>query len=270
MRDLFIYSIWTFLEKHLKPNDVVLLALSGGPDSSALFEAVLNIQASLPLNIHIAHVDHGWRRESQDEAALLEKKVRAQGIPFYQKTLKQDGSTSNLEDKARKERWDFFKEIYQELRAKALLLGHQKDDLIETVLKRLFEGAHLENLGGMDKQILIEDFLVLRPLLNIEKATILEWLEKRNIDYFIDKTNSDLKFNRARLRQMLIPSLEEKFGKGIKENLYQLSHRAFHLREYLDRKVAHWQEGEVKGPLGSYYTLNGFLEKIEVEHFLRH
>lgn len=268
MRDLFTYSIRSFLEDHLVPGDLIILGLSGGPDSSALFEAILEIQPNFPLKIHVVHVDHGWRQESKYEATILQKKVEIKGIPFHQKVLDPKETTSNLEDKARKERWQFFKEIYDKLGAKALLLGHQKDDLVETVLKRLFEGAHLENLGGMEKKSFIENRVILRPLLGIEKVTILEWLEKRNIAYFVDRTNDDLKFNRSRLRHLLIPTLEEKFGKGIKGNLYQLSQRTYALREYLDRKVLHWKERGVKGPLGSYYDLSGCFEKIEIEHFL--
>jgi len=235
MKDPFVYAVRRFLEQSLLPSSKIVLALSGGPDSTALLEIIYEIRDRFLLEMHIAHVDHGWREESRIEADILRKNAEKKGVHFHFKKLNLSGS-SNLEDRSREERYSFFQEVYEKVDASALILGHHKDDLAETVLKRIFEGAHLENLGGMRKSGIIRNLKVLRPLLDYEKQEIIDWLEARNISYFIDKTNQDPHFLRTRLRNDLIPLLEKHFGKKIKNNLVQLSKRAYRLKDYLESK----------------------------------
>jgi tRNA(Ile)-lysidine synthase len=241
MKDPFVYSVRRFLEECLEPHDIILLAFSGGPDSSALLEALLESIPRFPLQIHVAHVDHGWREESREEAMLLKERVESKGVFFHHTRLELQGQT-NLEDRSREARYQFFEKLYQQLGAKALLLGHHKDDLAETVLKRLFEGAHLENLGGMQKRSFLRGQCLLRPLLDWDKKKILEWLVGKNVSYLIDPTNEDPRFLRSRFRKKMIPFLEEEFGKNIKDNLILLSKRSFRLKEYLEKK--HLTENE--------------------------
>ncbi len=264
MKDRFLYSIRSELKERFNPGDRLILALSGGPDSMALFRALVELKPDLHFELHVAHVDHGWREESLEEAKLLKKWVEESGVTFHSIRVFFEGA-HNLEDRARRARGEFFERLYDELQAKALLLGHHKDDLAETVLKRLFEGAHLENLGGMEKGCLQKERLYLRPLLDFEKGEIVEWLEGRWESYFIDKTNSDPKFLRTRLRKTLIPRLEAEFGKNIKHNLTLLSKRSFFLKEHLDQKIAPWKRTFKEMENGYSYQIQG--DRLEIEHF---
>ncbi|MBP9841745.1 MAG: tRNA lysidine(34) synthetase TilS [Simkaniaceae bacterium] len=219
MRDTLLQIVRDFLRPRLKGGPV-LLAYSGGGDSTALFHLVLKYREIYPLDLHVAHVDHGWREESEREALLLKD---ACPVPFYLHRLKVDPMEKNLEDRCRNLRLAFFYEIYQMLGAEALLMAHHANDQAETVLKRIFEGG---SLHGILPDRDIEGMRVLRPLLGVQKKELIAYLEKEGISYFTDPTNEDERFLRGKMRKSIIPLLEEHFGKGIVAPLCRLAERS--------------------------------------------
>lgn len=222
-----------FLERRISPGRPVLLAHSGGPDSTALLHLLIGSRNRVPLDIHIAHVDHGWRKESCVEAAHLKAQADQLGMPFHLKSLSlSEFHLSNLEEQGRQKRFEFFFEMYKKTGAQALFLGHHQDDQAEVVLKRLLEGASLPFLGGMSFDTERFEMRILKPLLCTDKKAILHWLRDRKIAYFEDSTNRDLRYLRARMREEMIPLMEESFGKGIKKNLCRLGEEAEELRSY--------------------------------------
>src|SRR5271165_84222 len=100
----------------------------------------------MDLDLHIAHVDHGWRPESSAEAEQLKSDVERLKLPFYLKRLE---NIPMKENEARSARLGFFKELYDKLGCQALILGHHGDDQSETVLKRILEGASFSALKGI-------------------------------------------------------------------------------------------------------------------------
>src|SRR5262245_9574892 len=106
----------------------VLLALSGGADSTALLYGLLNE----PVELGIVHIDHSWREESGVEA--LELKKRYSSIPFYLKKLDPKDISGNLEEGCRLARLDFYRQICERERYEAVFLAHHSDDQAETVL----------------------------------------------------------------------------------------------------------------------------------------
>lgn len=217
-----------FLNVHWDQKSPLLLGFSGGPDSKALLYSLLECG----VKPHLAHVDHGWREESFKEAEELRREAEKLGCPFFTTRL----NLEKTEDAARRGRLAFFKSIYKDYQA--LLLAHQADDLAETVLKRIFEGAHLSNLGGMEEASEQEGMTLWRPFLKLRKKDILDYLEKS--PFIVDATNFDPKYLRSRMRLEIMPLLTEKFGKEIVENLTLLSERSYELKKYLDGK----REGE--------------------------
>lgn len=208
----------------------LLLALSGGPDSRALFHLLVEAKCSF----EVAHVDHGWREESGEEAQALQQ--LCEGRPFHLKRLEIEGR--NLEDRCRKARLAFFKQVCQERELAGVLLGHHADDQAETVLKRLFEGASLPKLGGLLPVSEVDGVRLYRPLLKRRKKELALWLEERNIPFFIDKTNSDTRFLRARLRNAVLPTLSEQFGKEVVGGLSLIASDSQELSEFLEELVA--------------------------------
>jgi tRNA(Ile)-lysidine synthase len=203
----------------------ILLGYSGGPDSTALLHLLLPYRDRL----HLAHVDHGWRPESGEEAEQLRKQAESLSLPFHSIRL---NNNELSESAARANRLDYFQELYRHLGAQALLLGHQADDQAELVLKRLLEGASLFALKGMQPVSTYEGMQVIRPLLSHTKREILQWLERRQIPYFSDATNRDTRFLRARMREETLPLLERSFGKGVARNLTFLGDEAEEIARY--------------------------------------
>lgn len=245
-----------FLNAHWDSHRPLLLGYSGGPDSKALLYALLECG----VKPHLAHVDHGWREESAQEAEGLRNEAEALRCPFF--TTRLEGEKS--EDAARKGRLAFFASLFPHYQA--VLLAHQADDLAETVLKRVLEGAHLAHLGGMKPVSHQQGMTIWRPLLQVRRSHILDFLQERSLTPLIDKSNSDPAYLRSRMRLEIFPFLNRVFGKETTENLTLLSQRAFELKQYLDRKVE--AVPIHKSPEGILVDLNG-LDPIEQRHLLQ-
>jgi tRNA(Ile)-lysidine synthase len=268
-----LHLVKKFLKKHYVKGRPILLGFSGGGDSTALLHLLLECQKNFKVDLHLAHLDHGWREESHKEALLLQKKAKKLGVTFHCKHLTNINikNKKNLEDVYRKERLMFFRELFKKFNYQALVLAHHKDDLAETVLKRIFEGAHLTNLSGILEVTSLEGMIVWRPLLELNKQDLLEYLQKREIAYFDDKTNYEERFLRGRIRQTLLPFIAKQFGKEVASNLSMLSFRAEELRQYLDKKTQEAFERREKSPLGVFLDFKPYfaLENIEKQHLLQ-
>lgn len=233
------HGVKNYLQGHLISGKPILLGYSGGPDSKALFHLLLECRRTIFFDLHLAHLDHGWRPESGEEAAQLQEEAAFFSIPFHLKVLTpSDYVPGNLEAQGRQHRMQFFSKLYQTLDCGALFLGHHKDDQAEVVLKRLFEGAQWANLGGMRGESHLSGMRICRPLLSVRKKEILEWLDERGLTAFFDSTNASPAFLRGRMRTTLIPLLEEQFGKRIADNLGRLGKAMQELREYFAKKLA--------------------------------
>jgi tRNA(Ile)-lysidine synthase len=227
-----------FFKDRLQKESPLLLAFSGGPDSLALLHLLLEFRKTVPVEISIAHVDHGWREESQAEAREIALMAERLGLPCYQKTLKPAELTGNLEASCREERLQFFASLCREHQFQAVLLAHHADDLAETVLKRTLEGVSLPYLSALRPEAQIYGMKLWRPLLSIPKSQILEWLMERQLQGFMDKTNHDPKYLRAKMRLQMLPYLSELFGKRISSGLCQIAEEAGELRDFLDKRIA--------------------------------
>ena len=216
-----------------KEKEPVLLGLSGGPDSILLFYKLLEENISFI----VAHIDHGWREKSSDECLFLSSLCKKHQVPFYYKVLR-SLPKKNLEEEGRRERLCFFKKVYEKENCKQLLLGHHKTDRVETVLKKILEGSSLAKLNSFKTLTQLYGMEVYRPLLSWTKEEILQYLKKKKITYFIDETNEDTKFLRARMRVEIIPFLEEKFKKNFQNNLLSHVEAVEELYTFLEKQVA--------------------------------
>ena len=267
MTEKILCAVKNFLRRQASIEGPLLLGLSGGPDSLALLHLLLKFE----LQIYIAHVDHGWREESACEARDLELLSKKMGLKFFCKKLSSDVWKGNLESVARDERLKFFRELYFKHGCHALVLGHHADDRSETVLKRVLEGAAMTNFASLSEESVIEDMIVWRPLLSVPKSSIISWLDKEKHFPFVDVTNFDTKFLRARMREEIIPQLSRNFGKGISKNLCFLGCEAEDLKKYLDRRIASCFENIESGALGYLLDLSEECpsEQVELKHLVR-
>jgi len=248
-----------FLEENCDLSRPILVGYSGGPDSKALLYALREI----PISLHVAHVDHGWREESSIEAKEIKQEIENLGFPYYVKKL----SLPKSENLCREARQKFFSEICKKHSLQGVLLAHHKDDQAETVLKRMLEGAHLSSFSGIESVKKMGELTLFRPFLSISKKEILSYLEKNKVRYFNDKSNKDPKYLRARMREEIVPSLAFSFGKEIHNNLILTSQRSKEYACYLDEKTEERFNKVLVGPFGWALPVDG-LHRVEVRHLL--
>jgi len=255
-----------FLSIRLNKGAKLLLALSGGPDSMALLYFLLECLPQLDFSLHLAHVDHGWREESGEEARVLDRLAAQLRLPFHLHTLK-DMTGPDLENRCREERLAFFMRLNREHHFQALLLAHHSGDQAETVLKRVFEGGGLRALGGLREIKIFGDFPVWRPLLSFSKSELLSYLERKHIPYFKDHTNHDTTYLRARMREELFPEIERQFGKKIQRNCVRLGALCQELSLYFEEKSRAIKMKLLRGPFGDCLPLE--FHPLELKYFLK-
>lgn len=260
MKDPLVSHVKEFLAKHLsKEGGAILLGFSGGGDSLALLYLLL--ECGQTSNLHLAHVDHGWREESAEEAEELSLLAKKLGLPFHLRRLEKKAG-KNQEARARDERSKFFSEVYAKNQCQALLLAHHADDQAETVLKRVLEGAHFLSLGGMKEALLLEGMKLLRPLLDFRKKTLEQWLTNRGCHWIEDATNRDPAFLRARMRTEILPSLAESFGKEISSNLVRLGRTMEQVEEMIRDQVEACLKTTRRDPLGLFLEVPAIYPRL--------
>ncbi len=191
----------------IKPNDTVVVGVSGGPDSMALLYLMNKLKKELDLFLICAHVDHNVRIESDDERKFLEKYCESEGIYFKYMKIETYGD-DNFENEARTIRYNYFDKLVKEYNAKFLLTAHHGDDLIETILMRIVRGSSLKGYSGFSRIVDKDGYKILRPLITVTKSQIEEFDKKHDIKYVIDKTNFDDVHTRNRYRKYVLPFLK--------------------------------------------------------------
>lgn len=261
-------SLREFLKKNVEPNPKLLLGLSGGIDSLALFYLLLELRKHYPLELHAIYIDHGWRKESKEEAKQLAKLCKGQKVPFYTVKLKKP-KNGNLEDIARQGRFQAFKVFQEKVKAEAVVLAHQKEDQGETILKRVFEGAGLLKLQGLKPIQYINGMKVIRPLLDTSKEVLKQYLEEKGYSWFEDMTNKDPKFLRSRLRLHFFPEVEKIFGKSMATNLCTLGNTISLLEGFFEHRFIELRRTLYEAEYGLLWDIRGkSLHLFEIKLFL--
>lgn len=259
----------TFFRKYHLERSSLLLALSGGPDSLCLFFSLLACKEKIPFDLHVAHVDHGWRDESQKEEEQLRQLVDFYGIPFHSVRLDCSGVKGNLEAYCREERYHFFKSLCHTHSLQGVFVGHHADDQAETVLKRMLEGSHWSYWQGLQEDSTLFGVRVFRPFLSLNKRVLVQWLNENKIKFFHDSTNDLLSFLRPRLRHKVIPWLGREFGKEVSPSLLNLGEEALELKSYFDEKIHGILQKVQQGPFGVYLNLqNQPLVSVEIKYLI--
>ena len=216
---LNINKIYNLIES----NDIIVVGFSGGPDSVFLVEMLKKLQHFFNFKIYLVHINHLLRGEDADSdenfsfeyAKKNNLEIFIKRIPVKE-IAKEIGKT--LEEVGREERYKFFSEIYEKVGATKIATAHNKDDQIETFLFRLTRGTSLQGLEG----IKTKNNNIIRPILEIYKKDILEYLNKNEIQYKIDKTNFENEFTRNSIRLDLIPFIEERYNIKFKDKIFSL------------------------------------------------
>ena len=213
--DALMLEIKRYIEANqlIRPGDVVVVGLSGGPDSVFLLYALHTLQARMGFTLRAVHVHHGIRgAEADRDEAFSEKLCAKLDIPFQAVHVAAPAYAAqhglSLEEAARILRYEALDAARQQLTqatAAWIAVAHHLDDQAETVLHNLVRGAGLRGLAGMENR----RNHVIRPLLSIKREDILKWLKQYDIPYVTDSTNADPHYTRNRIRSTVLPELRE-------------------------------------------------------------
>ncbi len=204
----------------LQRGELILLALSGGADSVALFHALLALRERFGYRVAAAHFNHHLRAEESDrDEAFVRALCARAGVELIVGHADRLGG-SNLEERARESRYEFLQGAADRLDARRVALAHHGDDQAETVLYRLLRGAGAAGLGAMAES---GPGRLIRPLLALERVEILAYLNAIGAGFVTDSTNSSLAIVRNRLRAELIPALERDYAPGLRRRLGELA-----------------------------------------------
>jgi tRNA(Ile)-lysidine synthase len=208
----------------LRPGDRVGVAVSGGADSVALLLLLLELREKLGIVPSVVHFNHKLRGKASDADERFVAKLAAKhGMEFHSATAdvanKAKNERANLEDAARRTRYDYFHSLVDSGACTRIAVAHTADDQAETVLAHILRGTGLAGLGGIHPVV----GPVFRPLLAIRRAELRDYLRRKKQSWREDATNRDTKRLRARIRKKLLPLLERQFQPAIVEHLATLA-----------------------------------------------
>ena len=227
---------------------ILVVAVSGGPDSVALLHGLLRLRGPARVDLHVAHLNHDFRgEEAEEDARFVSRLADSLGLPStvgradpvaYQR----EAGLSSFEEAAREVRYSFLSRVAEETGAAAVVLGHTADDLAETVLMHIIRGSGLHGLRGMEPLSTWRDrqggrqATLFRPLLDATKAETAAYCQARGLRFRTDSGNLSPRFTRNRVRGHLLPALKE-YNPRIVEALQRLGDAASMAVSFVEHEV---------------------------------
>lgn len=237
-----MYGLFKKAEKTIKKynmlseGDKVLIAVSGGSDSVFLLYLFNHLKEKYQLSLHVAHLNHGFRKEAEKDADFVRRLAADLTIPFTSKKIDVPSYAKkkrlSKQEAAREVRYSFLKDVANKKGANKIALGHTADDQAETFIMRMIRGSGPKGMGGINPCLQITDcgsrFTVIRPLIEIGRKEIMDYLKKNKISFIQDPSNIADVYMRNRIRNELIPFIEKGYNPRVKESFV---HSAEILRE---------------------------------------
>lgn len=220
----------------------VLTAVSGGPDSMVLLDALVQLRSIVRFDLRACHVNHGLRGEDAglDEQLVIER-AGVLEIPLTVRRFEaeeiQRVREGNLEEEARELRYRLLAHTARELNCDFIATGHTRSDQAETLLHRLVRSCGLAGLASIHPVREWHGETVIRPLIGHSREEVLEYARETQLRYGNDSMNEDTSFTRARIRKRLLPMLKADFNPNIEESLGQLAELALDEERFWDRHL---------------------------------
>lgn len=238
---------YNLLEKKVQ----VLVAYSGGVDSSGLLALLLEIQKEWSLKIYLGHFNHKLRKKAEEDERFVRDVAQKYSLPLFVESADVRSHAKenrmNIEEAGRELRYDFLRKVASEIGEAKIATGHTMTDQAETLLMRLLRGSGPRGLASIYPVV---EGRIIRPLIHLEREDIEDYLEKKKILFRIDESNFDRRFFRNRIRWELIPYMCKNFEPRI---VPQLARAASILQE----------EEALLDKLGKEKAKKAILEKSE-------
>jgi len=221
-----------------------IVALSGGPDSVALLRGLVSCGSEFNLEITAAHINHQLRDEESDSDAVWVSDFCAElGIPCNMveidvaRLAQEEGI--GIEEAARTARYDALLRLANEHDSSLIAVAHHRNDQAETVVGNFLRGSGIAGLRGMQRSRALDDQIrVVRPMLDASQACVLSYLASIDQDYRIDSTNQQSVATRNRIRNELIPKLENEFNPAIVDAMVRTAEQAREIEEIVESLVS--------------------------------
>jgi tRNA(Ile)-lysidine synthase len=198
----------------------ILLAFSGGADSTALFFTLL--EHKIPFDIAIVH--YGLREQADEEVRYAQELATTHNLQYH--LLNAPKIEKNFEYEARRIRYTFFEKLIKEHSYTHLLTAHHLQDRLEWMLMQLCKGAGIAELIGMQESELRASYTLFRPLIETSKEEIITYLQNKQIRWFHDESNDDLTYKRNYFRHEVVTKLLQEYSAGIKQSFKYLQEDA--------------------------------------------
>ena len=223
----------------IKSGEKVVVAVSGGPDSMALLNALINLKEKLQCELIVAQVNHMIRSVADSETEYVKEFCKSKGIECFVKKVDvislANEKKIGTEEAGRIVRYEFFDEVLNKVNADKIAIAHNANDNAETVLMNVLRGSGISGLKGIEP---VRDNKFIRPLIEIERADIEKYCEEKTLNPKFDESNKDNTYTRNKIRNVLIPFLKEEFNPSIVEGLNRLSDLASQENKYIEEIVS--------------------------------
>ena len=253
---------------NIKKSDVLVVAVSFGPDSMFLLNLLKNKYRSN--KIICAHVHHNHRKQSDEEAKLLKEYCVKNKIIFEFMKIKKYDNGNFTEEEARKKRYEFFDALLLKYNSKYLFTAHHGDDLSETILMRIVRGANVNGYVGIRKESIRSGYKIIRPLLYLSKSQIINYCNKNKIPYALDLTNESSLYTRNRYRNNILKSLKKE-NKNVHKKFLQFSQELEEYDDYINKIVnEHYLKVVDNGVINveKIKKLDNLIKKKVIERYL--
>lgn len=264
-------KVAAYIEKNhmIKAGDKILTGLSGGADSVCLFYMLLSLRKRFDFSFEAVHVNHMLRRTAGRDEDFVAEICSKEGICLHREQVdvtalaKKEGMT--LEEAGRKARYEIFRRLASERGAVSIGVAHHANDQAETILFHLCRGSGIEGLAGM-RPVRGE---IIRPLLCLERAEIEEYLRIHDISYVTDETNEDNAYSRNRLRNCILPELDETICHGTISHIARTGEVVSEAFDYLEGQIQKAFESCREGKVGDeaqYHSLKLLTQPLQSLH----